>query len=157
MQEALLDTGVWFGYFDENDLFHHDANALVNELIADGKTIQLSEVERFELLNALTHELLNHERVRQIDGELHSMSPHVEIRYTEIKFWDKILPANFPRLFLKSMDFIVASSALYWKVDEFYSFDEKLNRALRRIKPEIVKLKIKQSRVIRVESARKSN
>jgi len=46
------------------------------------------------------------------------------------------------------MDFIVASSALYWEVDEFYSFDEKLKRALRRIKPEIVKLKIKQSRVI---------
>jgi predicted nucleic acid-binding protein len=149
MPVALLDTGVWFGYFDKNDLFHRDANALVSELLAEGKKILLSEVERFELLNALTHELLNHERVRQIDNELRSMSPFVEIRYNETKFWDEILPANFPRLFLKSMDFIVASCALYWEVDEFYSFDEKLNRALRRIKPEIVKLKIKQSRVIR--------
>jgi hypothetical protein len=79
MPEALLDTGVWFGYFDK---------------------------------------------------------------------WDEILFANFPRLFLKPMDFIVASCALYWEVDEFYSFDEKLNRALRRIKPEIVKLKIKHGRVV---------
>jgi predicted nucleic acid-binding protein len=149
MPEALLDTGVWFGYFDENDLFHHDANALVTELLAEGKKILLSEVERFELLNALTHELLNHEPVRQIDNELRSMSPHVEIRYGGIKFWDEILLANFPRLFLKFMGFIVASYALYWEVDEFYSFDEKLNRALRRIKPEIVQLRIKQSRVIR--------
>jgi predicted nucleic acid-binding protein len=149
MPTALLDTGVWFGYFHKKDLFHHDANALVNELIADGKTILLSEVERFELQNVLTHELLNHEEVRQIDSELRSMSPRVEIRYTEIKFWDEILPANFPRLFLKSMDFIVASCALYWEVEEFYSFDEKLNKALRRIKPEIVMLKIKNSRVIR--------
>jgi len=150
MPTALLDTGVWFGYFHTNDLFHHDANALVNELIVGGKTILLSEVERFELQNVLTHELLNHEKVRQINSELRGMSPHVEIRYTEIKFWDEILPANFPRLFLKSMDFIVASCALYWEVDKFYSFDEKLNKALRRIKPDIVKLKIKQSRVIRL-------
>jgi predicted nucleic acid-binding protein len=150
MPTALLDTGVWFGYFHTIDLFHHDADALVSELIAGGKTILLSEVERFELQNVLTHELLNHEKVRQINSELRGMSPHVEIRYTEIKFWDEILPANFPRLFLKSMDFIVASCALYWEVDEFYSFDEKLNKALRRIKPEIVKLKIKQSRVIRL-------
>jgi predicted nucleic acid-binding protein len=92
MSTALLDTGIWFGYFDKNDLFHHQA---------------------------------------------------------EIKFWDEILPANFPRLFLKSMDFIVASCALYWEVDEFYSFDEKLNKALRRVKPEIVKLKIKHGRAMR--------
>jgi len=109
MHEVLLDTGVWFGYFDKNDLFHHDA----------------------------------------IDSELHSMSPDVEIRYTEIKFGDEILPSNFPKLFLKSMDFMVASCALYWEVEEFYSFDEKLNRAVRRIKPEIVMLKIKNSRVTR--------
>lgn len=154
MREVLLNTGVWFVFFDKNDLFHHDANALVNELLADGKKILLSEVERFELLNALTHGLLNHERVRQIDSELRSMSPHVEIRYCEPKFWDEVLSANFPRLFLKPMDFIIASCALYWEVDEFYSFDEKLNRALRRVKPEIVKVKIKKGRVIHGNSKR---
>ncbi len=154
MPEVLLDTGVWFGFFDKNDHFHHDANALVNEVLADGKKILLSEVERFELLNALTHELLNHESVRQIDSELRSMTPHVEIRYCETKFWDEILLANFPRLFLKPMDFIIASCALHWEVDEFYSFDEKLNRALRRIKPEIVKVKIKKGRVIHGNSKR---
>ncbi len=148
MPDVILDTGVWFGYFDKNDTFHQDANTLVNELLADGKKVLLAEVGRFELLNALMHELLNHERVRQIDNELRSMSPFVEIRHSETKFWDEILPANFQKLFLKTMDFIIASCALYWEVDEFYSFDENLNKALLRIKPEIVKLKIKQGRVI---------
>jgi len=46
------------------------------------------------------------------------------------------------------LDFIVASYALYWNVEAFYSFDEKLNRAVRRVKPEIVKIKIKRGKVI---------
>jgi predicted nucleic acid-binding protein len=149
MAGVLLDTGVWFGYFDKNDVFHRDADELMTKLLAEGKKILLSEVGRFELLNALTHELLNHERVRQIENELFRMSPHVEIRYSEKKFWDEVLPANFPRLFLKPMDFIIASCALYWEVEAFYSFDEKLNIALRRIKPDIVKLKIKRGRVVK--------
>jgi len=148
MSEALLDTGVWFGYFVKQDTFYHEAKSLIDELFVRKKKILLSEAGRFELLNALTHELLNHEEVRKIHEKLRSMSPYVEIRYGGIKFFDEILLANFPRLFLKSMDFIVASYSLYWEVDEFDSFDEKLNRALRRVKPEIVKLKIKQSRVI---------
>lgn len=37
---------------------------------------------------------------------------------------------------------------LYWEVEAFYSFDEKLNKARRRVKPEIVKLKIRRGRVI---------
>lgn len=82
MSIALLDTGVWFGFFNKKDLFHQDANTLVKKLLANDTKMLLPEVERFELLNSLTHELLNHEHVRQIDGELHRMSPHVEIRYS---------------------------------------------------------------------------
>lgn len=149
MPIALLDTGVWFSYFVKNDTFHHDANLLVTELIAGQKKIVLPEAGRFELLNALTHELLNHEAVRQISQELHNLSPHVEIRYGSTNFWDTVLPANLPRLFLKSFDFIIAAYALHWEVTEFYSFDEKLNQALRRLKPEMVKVQVRKGRVIR--------
>ncbi|MCI0698937.1 hypothetical protein L0337_43915 [candidate division KSB1 bacterium] len=60
------------------------------------------------------------------------------------------MPEQLPRLFLKTMDFIVACYTLYWEVEAFYSFDEKLNKAMRRIKPEIVKLKIRRGSVIEV-------
>ncbi|MDZ7343118.1 MAG: hypothetical protein ONA90_01245 [candidate division KSB1 bacterium] len=48
------------------------------------------------------------------------------------------------------MDFLIVCYGLYWKVEAFYSFDEILNQALRRVNPEIVKLKIRQGRVIEV-------
>ena len=99
-------------------------------------------------MNILTHELLSHEQVRQIGEKLRNMAPYVEIRFGGMKFRDEFLLGNFSRLFLKTMDFIVASYALYWEIDEFYSFDEKLNRALRRIKPEMVKVKIKKGKII---------
>ncbi len=121
---------------------------LVGKLIAAQKKILLPEIARFELLNALTHELLNHEKVRQINDELRTLAPFVEILYSDSKFWNEVLPANLPRLFLKPMDFIIASYALHWQVDKFYSFDEKLNRALRRVQPNIVKVKIRKSRII---------
>ena len=148
MPNALLDTGVWFGYFVSDDVFHHEANKLVGKLIAAQKKILLPEIERFELLNALTHEMLNHEKVRQINDELNKLAPFVEVLYGDSKFWNDVLPANLPRLFLKPMDFIIASYALHWKVDEFYSFDEKLDRAMRRIQPAMVKVKIRKSHVI---------
>lgn len=154
MSRVLLDTGVWFGFFNQDDQFHHDARTLVRKLFDDNQKIFLPEVERFELLNSLTHELLNHQRVREIDSELRRMAPRVEVRYNEARFWDDILPSNLPRLFLKTMDFIIASCALHWNVDEFYSFDEKLNIAMRRIKPEIVKVKIKKGRAILEPSTR---
>lgn len=148
MPRILLDSGVWFGFFNQDDVFHDEARMILRRLLEQECKILLPEVERFELLNALTHALLNHQRVREIDAELHAMSSHVELKYNEPRFWDEVLPANFSRLFLKTMDFIIASCALYWEVDEFYSFDEKLNRALRRIKPEMVKVKIKKGKII---------
>lgn len=150
MPDVLLDSGIWFGYFVEDDAFHHDAYTLVNELIREKKRIVLPEIVKFELLNAATQELLNHNRVKEINQKLHYLSPNIELRYGDVNFWDNVLPSNLPRLFLKTFDFIIASYALYWNVDEFYSFDEKLNRAMRRLKPEIVKLKIRKGQVIRV-------
>ncbi len=131
MSRVLLDTEVWFGFFNQDDLFHHDARVLLRKLLEDNKKILLPEVERFELLNSLTHELLNHPRVREIDSELRGMSPHVEVRYNEAPFLVEILPSNLPRRFLKTMDFIIATCALHCEVDEFYSFDEKLRGHLK--------------------------
>lgn len=148
MSEAMLDTGVWFAYYVKHDSFHQEANAIVDGLLLRKKKILLSEASRVELMNILTHELLSHEQVRQIGEKLRNMAPYVEIRFGGMKFWDEFLLGNFSRLFLKTMDFIVASYALYWEIDEFYSFDEKLNRALRRIKPEMVKVKIKKGKII---------
>ena len=148
MPNVLLDTGVWFGYFVRDDVFHHDADKLVSKLIASEHKILLPEIERFELLNALTHELLDHERVRQISDELRKMTPSIELVHGDSEFWNEVLPSNLPRLFLKPMDFIIASYALYLEVEEFYSFDERLNRAVRRLQPDIVKVKIRKGRVI---------
>jgi len=153
MPDVLLDTGVWFGYFVKNDVFHYDANLLVKELISGKNKILMPEVERFELLNALTHELLNHEKVQKIRDDLRSLSPSLEIRYGDTDFWDDVLPANLPRMFLKPLDFIIASYALHWKVDGFYSFDQKLNDAVRRLNPKIVKLKIKKGQVTRIKAS----
>ncbi|MFQ5632228.1 MAG: type II toxin-antitoxin system VapC family toxin [bacterium] len=149
MSNVILDTGVWFGYFVKRGLFHEDARALVKELFVSSKKILLPEVVRFELLNVLTHELLNHQKVQEINDELRRLAPYVENRYGDVHFWDNVLPANLFRIFLRDFDFIIASYALYWDVDAFYSFDEKLNRAMRRLKPEIVKLKIRKGHVIR--------
>ncbi len=156
MPEAMLDTGVWFAYYVKHDIFHREANAIVDDLLLRKKKILVSEAGRFELMNVLTHELLNHEQVRQIGEKFRNMSPYTEIRFGGIRFWDEVLLGNFSRLFLKTMDFIIASCALHWEVDEFYSFDEKLNQALRRIRPEIVKIKIKKGRVL-IEPATRKN
>ncbi len=133
MSTAMLDTGVWFAYYVKHDIFHQEANAIVDDLLRRKKKVLLSEVGRFELMNVLTRELLNHEQVRQIGAKLRSLSPYVELRFGGSEFWEEVLPSNFLRLFFKTMDFIIASYALYWNVDEFYSFDEKLNIAMRRL------------------------
>jgi hypothetical protein len=96
------------------------------------------------------HRSLDKNKVKFVDDKFRALSPVVQFRQGDPKFWNEFMPKQFSRLFLKTMDFLVASYALYWEVEAFYSFDENLNKALRRIKPEIVKLKIRRGRVIEV-------
>jgi hypothetical protein len=108
------------------------------------------EIIRAEVLNVVLHKSLDQSQIKFVDDRFRALAPAVQLRYGDIKFWSESVPSNFLRLFLKTMDFLVACYTLYWEVEAFYSFDEKLNKAMRRIKPEIVKLKIRRGRVVEV-------
>ena len=147
---ALLDSGVWVACFLEEDLFHAKADQLIRRLLSTPTTILVPEVLRAEIFNVVMRESLSQDRIKSINEQLRTLFPTVQFRQGDPKFWNEFMPQQFSRLFLKTMDFLVASYALYWEVEAFYSFDEKLNQALRRIKPEIVKLKIRRGRVVEV-------
>jgi len=149
-QATLLDSGVWVACFLQDDIFHPKADQLVRRLLATPATIVVPEILRAEILNVVLRESLNQDKLKSINERFTAFSPVVQFRQGDPKFWNEFMPKQFSRLFLKTMDFLVASYALYWEVEAFYSFDEKLNQALRRIKPEIVKLKIRRGRVIEV-------
>jgi predicted nucleic acid-binding protein len=147
---ALLDSGVWVAGFLKKDVFHAAAEKLISRLLSAKTTIVVPEIVRAEVLNVVLHKSLNFDELKSIHEQFRTLSPFVQFRHGDAKFWNDFVPEQLSRLFLKTMDFIVACHTFYWKVEAFYSFDEKLNKALRRIKPEIVKLKIRRGRVIEV-------
>ena len=103
-----------------------------------------------EVLNVVLHRALDINKVKFVDDHFLALAPVVEFRQGDAKFWNEFVPEQLSRLFLKTMDFLVACYTLYWEVEEFYSYDEKLNRAMRRLRPDIVKIKIRRGRVIEV-------
>jgi len=147
---VLLDSGVWAANFLETDMFHKTADKLIVRLITSQNTIWVPEIVRAEVLNVVLHRSLDKEQVKFVDDKFHALAPAVQFRQGDAKFWNEFVPLQLSRFFLKTMDLLVACYTLYWDVEAFYSFDEKLNKALRRIKPEIVKLKIRRGRVIEV-------
>jgi len=147
---ALLDSGVWAANFLERDDFNAVADKLIVRLIANQTSILVPEIVRAEVLNVVLHRSLDKNKVKFVEDRFRALSSVVQFRHGDPKFWNEFMPQQFSRLFLKTMDFLVACYALHWEVDAFYSLDEKLNKALRRIKPEIVKLKIRHGRVIEV-------
>ena len=147
---VLLDSGVWAVNFLEDDMFNKTADKLIVRLIANQNTILVPEVVRAEVLNVVLHKSLDKDKIKFVEDRFLMLAPAVTLRQGALKFWNEFMPQQFSRLFLKTMDFLVASYALYWEVEAFYSFDEKLNKAMRRIKPVIVKLKICRGRVIEV-------
>jgi predicted nucleic acid-binding protein len=147
---ALLDSGVWAAGFLKKDMFHATADNLISRLLSAQTILVVPEIVRAEVLNVVLHKLLNQGELKSINEQFRTLSPFVQFRQGDPKFWNEFMPQQFSRLFLKTMDFLVASYTLYWQVEAFYSFDEKLNQALRRIKPEIVMLKIRRGRVIEV-------
>jgi len=147
---ALLDSGVWAANFLELDMFNPVADKIIARLISSQTSIGVPEIVRAEVLNVVLHKALDKDKVKFVDNRFRALAPGVQLQYGDQKFWNEFVPENFSRLFLKTMDFLVTSYALYWEVEAFYSFDENLNKALRRIRPEIVKLKIRRGRVIEV-------
>jgi len=145
---ALLDSGVWAAGFLKKDMFHATADNLISRLLSAQTILVVPEIVRAEVLNVVLHKSLNQSELKSINEQFRTLSPFVQFRYGDPKFWNEFVPLQLSRLFLKTMDFLVASYALYWEVEAFYSFDENLNKALRRIKPEIVKLRIRRGRVI---------
>jgi predicted nucleic acid-binding protein len=147
---ALLDTGVWAAGLLKEDMFHKAADKLIVRLLSSQTTILVPEIVRAEVLNVVLHKALDQNRVKSINEQFWGLAPQVQFRQGGTNFWNEFVPEQLSRLFLKTMDFLVACYALYWEVEEFYSYDEKLNRAMRRIKPEIVKLKIRRGKVFEV-------
>ncbi|MGH7595778.1 MAG: PIN domain-containing protein [bacterium] len=147
---TLLDTGVWVACFLQEDIFHAEADQLIRRLISAQTIIVVPEILRAEVLNIVLRESLDKNRLKSINERFWSMAPGVQFRHGGIQFWNEFVPEQLSRLFLQTMDFLVACYTLYWEVEAFFSFDEKLNKAMRRIKPEIVKLKIRRGRVIEV-------
>jgi predicted nucleic acid-binding protein len=147
---VLFNSGVWAANFMARDEFNATADKLVARFISNQTTILVPEIVRAEVLNVVFHRSLDKNQIKFVDDKFQALSPVVQFRQGDPKFWNEFMPQQFSRLFLKTMDFLVASYAFYWEVEAFYSFDEKLNIALRRIKPEIVKLKIRRGRVIEV-------
>ena len=147
---VLFDSGIWAANFMERDVFNATADKLVARFISNQTVILVPEIVRAEVLNVVFRRALDKSKVKFVDDRFRALSPVVQFRHSDPEFWNEFMPQQFSRLFLKTMDFLVASYALYWKVEAFYSFDEKLNQALRRIKPEIVKLKIRRGRVVEV-------
>ncbi|MDZ7290639.1 MAG: hypothetical protein ONB44_13785 [candidate division KSB1 bacterium] len=145
---VLLDSGVWAANFLEADMFNSMADKLIVRLLANHTTILVPEIIRAEVLNVVLHKSLDQNQVKFVDGKFRALAPAVQLHFGDAKFWNEFVPEQLSRLFLKTMDFLVACYTLYWEVEAFYSFDEKLNNALRRIKPEVVKLKIHRGRVI---------
>jgi predicted nucleic acid-binding protein len=133
-----------------DDVFNAAADKLIVRLISSQSVIWVPEIVRTEVLNVVLHRTLDKNKIHFVENRFRVLSPMVTLRYGDAEFWNEFVPEQFSRLFLKTMDFLVACYALYWEVEAFYSFDEKLNRALRRIKPEIVRLKIRRGRVIEV-------
>lgn len=147
---SILDTGVWVAFFLKEDEFHAEADQLISRLLATQTTIVVPEILRAEVLNVVLRESLDKNRLQSVNEQFWSLAPAAQFRYGDAKFWNDFVPEQLSRLFLKTMDFLVACYTLYWEVDAFCSFDEKLNQAMRRIKPEIVKLKIRRGRVVEV-------
>lgn len=147
---TLLDSGVWVACFLQEDIFHAEANQLIRRLLSAHAIIVVPEILRAEALNVVLRESLDKNRLKSINERFWAMAPGVQFRFGDARFWNEFVPLQLSRLFLKTMDLLVACYALYWDVEAFYSFDEKLNKTLRRIKPEIVKLKIRRGRVVEV-------
>ena len=145
---VLLDSGVWAANFLETDVFHRTADRLIVRLLAVQNKILVPKIVKVEVLNVVLHRTLEKNQVKFVDDKFNALAPAVEFREGDHMFWDQFVPQQLSRLFLKTMDFLIACHALYWEVEAFYSFDEKLNQALRRIKPEIVKIKIRRGHVI---------
>jgi len=149
-QTILLDSGVWAANFLEKDDFHTTADRIIVRLIAAEATILVPEIVQAEVLNVVLHRSLDKQKVAFVNNRFLALVPAITPRHGDVKFWNEFLPNQLSRLFLKTLDLLVASYALYWNVDAFYSFDEKLNRAVRRIKPEIVKIKVRHGRAFEV-------
>jgi len=149
-QTVLMDSCVWAANFLEKDSFHATADRLITRTLSNGALILVPEIARTEVLNVVLHESLDKNQVKFVDDHFKALAPAVQFRQGDAKFWNEFVPEQLSRLFLKTMDFLIACYALYWQVEGFYSYDEKLNRAMRRLKPEIVKLKIRRGRVIEV-------
>ena len=127
MQTALLDSSVWIPLFT-NDFYSEEAFKIVVELSKYTTKVLLPAIVYAEVINCLKRFKVQRGKIDKIKKFFHE-NKNIQIVYPHKDFWLKKVEKYAEKVRLKTLDLLILIFALELKVDKFYSFDGRLNKA----------------------------
>ena len=131
---VLLDSSVWVSYFHNADVHHSRAHRIVDDLILEESVFIIPEIVYSEVINTLIFLQKDGMLVERFKIFLLAHSQFVQIKFGSNEFWMKAIEDVAKQVRLKTMDLIILTYALFFRVNKFHSFDKQLEKESARFK-----------------------
>ncbi len=129
----LFDSSVWVAFFHKRDAHHEKAVQLLSTSFQNHEQIIVPEFVYAEVLNSVWRLTQSEQDVSHCKRVFLQGSPLIQLELGGSVFWYQIIEQTMMKVNLKTSDLIVASSAIYYQVQKFETFDNKLRREMKKI------------------------
>ncbi|MBI5215042.1 MAG: type II toxin-antitoxin system VapC family toxin [Ignavibacteriae bacterium] len=129
----LFDSSVWVAYFHKRDAHHQKAVHLVSNSFQNNEQIIVPEFVYAEVLNSVWRLTQNEHDVNSCKRVFLQGSPLIQLELGGSVFWYQLIEQTMMKVNLKASDLIVAASAVFYQVQKFETFDEKLRREMKKL------------------------
>ncbi|MBI3195102.1 MAG: type II toxin-antitoxin system VapC family toxin [Ignavibacteriae bacterium] len=129
----LFDSSVWVAYFHKRDAHHQKAVHLVSNSFQNNEQIIVPEFVYAEVLNSVWRLTQKEQDVYFCKRVFLQGSPLIQLELGGSIFWFHVIEQTMMQVNLKTSDLIVASSAVFYQVQRFETFDEKLRCEMKKI------------------------